>query len=145
MRQKKSVTWKDKQHRAQPTAPQPSRGALKVTPERRAAMVPGSLWVMNQEMMQDAAWTDGRRWTQHELPYLISASMAVGLAAGILKKGTPAVYMGDVRVEEHDGATRMGTVRLLRAVLLVGSSRYIVSDMNVFDPACAKAEAEEVG
>jgi hypothetical protein len=117
---------------------------LKASTEAREALTPGSLWFIGEDMMQDAAWTDPGRWHQHDLPYLVSAAYAVG-SSGIVKKGTPAIYVGDTRVEEHDGTTRAGTVRYLRAVFLVGQKRYIVSNLDALVPAGAKPGSDVVG
>lgn len=101
-------------------------------------MRPGTLWVLKGDMVKDEWARDEKKYKQHDLPYIVPVIFRM-TGLDVMDKGTPAIYMGETRVEERDDTARGGTVRLLRGVFLIGGVRYMTFNMNEFEPASVKS------
>lgn len=126
------VLWKDGERPGMKPIPPPSHGPLEFNEGERELALPGTLWVANKNLQVETTFADRARWIQPEAPYLIPGDWRIPT----VPIGTPVLYMGDVRVEE--------TVRFMRALVLVGTKRYIVADMRAFSPVGAKVQEKGV-
>lgn len=132
-RVRKQVTWTAAaaEERARAKQPHPLMAAAPLSPERAswsASLLPGALWAVDHPMGQFRG-APAHYYAQHEFPYL---GVAAWDERTIIPTGTPAVYMGTLRVVEqgHRGAARSE----LRHVFLIAGGRWLVSDLNLLRP-----------
>ncbi|HAN16497.1 MAG TPA: hypothetical protein DCP73_13250 [Chloroflexi bacterium] len=89
----------------------------------------GSLWTLRAIMAVDNRYATPD-YVKHEYSYLVYGSWG---APASFPAGTPAVYVGPVRVEEDN---RGNPIRSLRHTFIVGGCRYMVINvMDVMQPA----------
>lgn len=89
-------------------------------------LVVGSLWQTAAPMGPDTRYP-GTYYQQHELQYL-----SVAPYFPTFRMGTPAVYVGTVRVEEEKHRGDM--IRVARHVFFIGGSRYMATNLMDFIP-----------
>lgn len=132
-RGRKNVTWKDDAARIPQKRPHPHLAEVPLASDRReeyaVALVPGTLWTVTQNLGRNMAY-DGLNYSQHEIPYI--APVYYGYEPAVTT-GTTAVYLGTTRVEEASGRTN-GVVSVLRHTFLIGSQRWLCTDLNLFSP-----------
>lgn len=95
----------------------------------RAAMHQGALWFTHCRLSEDKRYVNAG-YMPHEFPYIAYSAFGNPM----FPPGTPAIYMGTVRVEEE---SRNGNLtRVLRHSFLIGGKRYITYDIGkCFYPA----------
>ena len=124
------VTWKKDVPRTSALFGRNLIPEIELLPEnatRREALVPGSLWTLEQDA---TTLQFDSRTEPPPLPYL-TASWRYN-AHLTAPRGTMAVYMGTTRVEELG---RGGSpVRVLRHTFLIGGSKYMTINLNLFIP-----------
>lgn len=98
-----------------------------LSPAEAEALTVGSLWTLRALMSVDTRYATSD-YVRHEYSYLIYG----GWGPTAFPAGTPAVYMGTVRVEEDNRGT---PIRVLRHTFLVGGCRYMITNVpDVLQP-----------
>ena len=124
----KKITWNEPEARVRRLQPHPYVPADTPTAENLERFFPGSLWVLRKNMEVDRRYSS-ERYLQHEAPYALEA----WYENAPLKRGSVAMCLGEVRVEEarHDGTV----LSVLRHCFLMGDRRYLVCDLFAFEAA----------
>ena len=115
--------------------PHPYLEEAKIPPEeweiRSTHLTPGELWITAADLGIDFR-VDPLYITRHAMHDLSYVSRWRGSSPVLIKKESPVIYMGTVRVEEH--RPRSGLVRVLRHTFLFGGLRYMTVDLLDFEP-----------
>lgn len=133
-RRRPKVTWKDPVSRIPVAQPLPHIPEVQLAPELAeqyaAALTVGSLWTLSTDVKVMNGYP-APRYKQHEFPYVEVAGYYDYVKLGV--KGTLAVYMGTIRVEEVSNHNR--TVSVPRHSFLINGARYLTRDLTLFVPA----------
>lgn len=135
MRKTRKVNWApEEKNRKKISPPHP------LVPERpledyinheslKAGMEIGALWFTHCRLSEDKRWVNAG-YMPHEFPYIAYSAFDKPM----FPPGTPAIYMGAVRVEEE---SRNGNLtRVLRHSFLIGGRRFLTYDIGkCFYPA----------